>query len=74
MLVALIKKNNILKLLGQRGWSVYRLAKEVDMEYKSVHTLVNTETIPPQTHYATVRKIADALGVPVEKLEVEEEV
>lgn len=72
MLVAeLTRRNNIGRLLDDANMSIYRLAKEVGMEYKSVHTLVNSETIPSQTHYETLRKIADALDVRIDDLEVE---
>ncbi len=71
MIVATVRQNNIPTLLQKVGWSIYRLAKEVEMEYKSVHTLVNSKEIPPQTHHITMRKIADALGVSIDDLEVE---
>ena len=73
MIVATVRRNNIPALLDQIGWSIYRLAKEVNMEYKSVHTLVNSEEIPPQTHHITMRKIADALGVNIDDLEADVE-
>lgn len=69
--VASVRKNNILNLLDQRDMSIYRLAKEVDMEYKSIFKLAKSETIPDGTYYSTIRSIAKVLDVSMDDLEVE---
>ena len=73
MLVATKRINNIPNLLEGAGMSIYRLAKEVGMEYKSVHTIVSQDAIPPHTKYGTLIKFADALDVSIDELETEVE-
>lgn len=73
MLAMAIKHNKIGELLEIKGWSIYKLAKEVGMSYQALHALVNSTQIPDGTAYGTLKKISEALGVGIDDLEKTEE-
>lgn len=67
-----VRANNLLPIMRSQRMSVYRLHKEInwirpegrrEISYKTVLTVVNSETIPPATHYGNVLLIARVLGV-----------
>ncbi len=50
----------IKKLYTQKGWSVYRLAKESDIPYSSLNNMILRNTQPS---VPTLRKICNGLGM-----------
>lgn len=50
----------IKKLYTQKGWSVYRLAKESDIPYSSLNNMMLRNTQPS---VPTLRKICNGLGI-----------
>lgn len=56
--------------LESRGWSVYRLAKELKVSQTQVATLARGEPRAPASE-ATLRRIADALGLDEEWLVIQ---
>jgi len=72
MLLVAERKNLLPLLLDQRGLSIYRLAKKMDMPYHNIQKLVNAPNIPEGTEYKTLVKLADILSVKIDDLEVAE--
>lgn len=73
MLAMAIEHNKIGELLKDKGWSIYKLSKEIEMSYQALHALVNSEQIPNGTAYGTLKKIARALGVGIDDLQSEDD-
>ena len=59
-----ISDNNVLAkikmLYQQKGWSVYRLAKESGLAYSSLNNMIQRNTQPS---IPTLRKICNGLGI-----------
>lgn len=72
MLAVTERKNQIPRLLEDKGMTVYGLAKKMQMPWHNVSKIVEASTIPSGTEYKTLRKIAEVLGVSIDDLEVEE--
>jgi predicted xylose isomerase-like sugar epimerase len=73
MLAVAERRNRIPILLRGRGMTAYALAREIGMVPHNVKSIVDSPTIPDGTNYVTLRKIADALGVRIDELEIEED-
>lgn len=69
MLVANKPHSKLMSILKAQGRSIYWLANQVDMSYQAIFALVKAEKIPDGTNYVTLRKISDALNVPIDELE-----
>lgn len=70
MIVTVVeRRNQIGKLLDERGITRYRLARDTEMSNKAIYDLVAAPQIPEGTAYGTLLKIAEVLGVGVEELE-----
>ena len=54
------------ELLEERGWSVARLARRADMDYKTVDRLVKDPTAEVTT--VTLGRLADALDISIHDL------
>ena len=54
------------ELLEERGWSVARLARRADMDYKTVDRLVKDPTAEVTT--ITLGRLADALDISIHDL------
>lgn len=72
-------KNMIPIILKQRGWSKYRLWKELgqtETDRALVYSRLckrgaETRPIPPQTQWGTLARVAGVLGVSMSDLEAE---
>ena len=62
-------KNNIKKVIDEKGVSIREISKMLDMSYSNTHLLVNKEYID-KTHFITMLKIAEYLDVTVSELYV----
>lgn len=67
MLTTVAFKNNIKDVLASKGWSIRKLARELNKDYGYVHRLVSNP-IPDGTAIGSLKPIADALGVSVDDL------
>lgn len=54
------------ELLEERGWSVARLARKADMDYKTVDRLIKDPTAEVTT--ITLGRLADALDISIHEL------
>ena len=52
--------DNIKKYMELRNWSLYRLAKESEIPYTSLHSMFEKNTQPT---LSTLRKLCDGLGI-----------
>lgn len=59
----MFNKDLILKILAQKGWSKYRLAKEAQMAQSTLSDIFNGKKKNPRMD--TIQRIADALEVSV---------
>ena len=71
-MVVMARRNFLPDLLEERSMSIYRLAQETRMPHHNVSRIVTSPTIPDGVNYKTLRKIAAALGVKIDDMEVEE--
>lgn len=67
MLPAVAFKNNIKAVLDSKGWSIRKLAKELNKDYGHIHRLVS-KPIQDGTTIGSLKPIADVLGVSVDDL------
>jgi transcriptional regulator with XRE-family HTH domain len=58
-------KNNIQKMLDEKGWTTYRLSKESGVSLTALYSLEEKKQGPTAD---TLVKLADALGVTVDEL------
>ncbi len=73
MLMAMVeRRNQIPHLMKLRGLTIYALAKEAQMPWHQVNKIVSSTQIPDAIEYKTLRKLAEALNVPLDDLEKEE--
>lgn len=66
------RKNQLPHLLGVKGLTVYGLAKKTQMPYHQVNRIVHSPVIPDGIEYKTLRRLAEALDVTLNELEIEE--
>lgn len=59
----MFKKETIIKLLEERGWSNYKLCKEANLASATLSDILNGKSTNPKTE--TLTKIANALDVPI---------
>lgn len=78
VLVAIGKENRIAEILTERRISIYELCKWMNdkrpegakpINYKTVHGIVKSASIPYATHYGNIALIAKVLSVSVDDLE-----
>jgi len=62
-------RSRLMALLNERGWSIYRLAQEIEMSYQAVYTLVTSPNIPEGTNWGTLTKVSSVLGVSIGDLD-----
>ncbi len=60
-------KNNIDKILKQKGVSIRKLSFGIKMDYSNTHDLVRRESLK-KTHPSTLLKVAEFLDVDIEDL------
>ncbi|MEV2907480.1 helix-turn-helix transcriptional regulator [Paenibacillus larvae] len=58
-------KKNIYRLIGEKGWTIYRLGKESNV---SLGILYNLGTMKQGPNIDTLMKLANALDVTVDEL------
>jgi len=68
---ARLNLHKVERLLEERGWSKYRLSRLAGLSYGHVIMLLQGQRQNPSI--ATVAKLAQAIGVPIEELLEEEE-
>ena len=66
----MFKKETIIKLLEERGWSNYKLCKESNLAPATLSDILNGKSTNPKTE--TLEKIAKALNVSVGDFFVED--
>lgn len=71
-MIAMARRNLLPQILEERSMTIYRLAQEIRMPHHNVSHIVTSPTIPDGTNYKTLRKIANALGLGIDDLEIEE--
>lgn len=57
-------RNRIIKLMDNRGWTKYRLAKESEVSQSTIHDIVSGKKTSPNIN--TISKIAKALDVSID--------
>lgn len=62
--------NRIPIILKQKGWTADKLATETQISPPAILELVNAAEIPPDTPWATIKKVAHTLDVKLDELEV----
>ena len=66
-------RNRLNQLLEERKMTRYELAKLTNISRRIIYKLAASEEIPLQTHWETLKKIRDALGLScVDELEEKE--
>ena len=60
-------KNNIDKILKQKGVSIRQLSFGINMDYSNTHDLVRRESLD-KTHPSTLLKVAEFLDVDIDDL------
>lgn len=58
-------KNNVQRMVDEKGWTIYRLSKESGVSLTVLYSLDKKELGPTAD---TLVKLADALGVTVDEL------
>lgn len=66
----MFKKETIIKLLEERGWSNYKLCKESNLAPATVSDILNGKSTNPKIE--TLEKIAKALNVSMDDFFIEE--
>lgn len=61
----------IKELCAQKGWTNYRLAKESDITYSTLNSLLRSSSSFPSI--PTLRRICDGLGITLEQFFAEKE-
>jgi transcriptional regulator with XRE-family HTH domain len=59
----MFNRENIEKLMNEKGWTRYRLAKESNLGQSTVHEIMSGKKKTPTS--TTLQKLANALGVSV---------
>lgn len=60
-------KNNIKKIIEERGISILQLSNKIDMAYSTTHKIVNRKSLS-NTQLETLIKVAEALETDVDNL------
>lgn len=66
----MFKKETIIKLLEERGWSNYKLCKESNLAPATLSDILNGKSTNPKTE--TLEKIAKALNVSMDDFFIED--
>lgn len=67
-MIAVAIRNNIKKILDDKGWSIRKLSQSLDKDYGYVHRLVSTDPLPGGTTIGSLMPVAEALGVTINDL------